>query len=159
MNEVHKELYTEQVQKICQDLGINASLFQAIIEVESSWNPSATRYESSYVEYCNPVKFAKLNSTTESTERMLQKFSFGLAQLMGGVARKVGYEGPLVALTVPDCGLFWSAVLLKKICTQYVVLDDQISVYNWGHIAKANGKYENQIYVDRVKAVLKRDAI
>lgn len=81
------------------------SIVCGIIEQESSWNPDATRYEPAfYVRYVEPL----INNmvVTDMTEAKNRATSWGLMQVMGQVARELGYVGPLPFVD-PQVGIRW----------------------------------------------------
>lgn len=146
-----KELYTQYVVNICKDLDLNPALLAAIIEVESAWKPYAIRYEPSFELVSRPAYFAKLNSITETTERAMQRFSWGLTQILGCTARDIGFKGPMQSLCVPECGILWGATYLKRLTKRYANVLDQVAAYNAGEAKKrVDGTYINQEYVEKV---------
>lgn len=155
MLQERKELYSSYVEKVCKDLNLDDKLLKAIVEVESSWNPMAIRYEPAFLYQSRPTYWASLLGITATTESMLQRFSWGLGQIMGATARSLGMKGPIQTLSSPDTGSLWSAVYLKKICQKYDNLNDRIAAYNAGSAAKnENGLYRNQQYVYKVLKAL-----
>ena len=77
----------------------DSDLVKAIITQESGWNAFAIRYEQTYQYLFNPDEFAKKNKVTLSTEINTQKMSWGLGQIMGAVARELGFEGSMPLLS------------------------------------------------------------
>lgn len=76
-------------------------LVQAVCEQESSWDTWAIRFESAFLErYVKPLGLT-------DTESYARSFSWGLMQIMGQVARELGYKGHLAALCDPGVGLEW----------------------------------------------------
>jgi soluble lytic murein transglycosylase-like protein len=140
---------------------IDADLIGAIVQVESAGNEKAMRYEKHWRYLVHPEKFAKLNNVSRETEEELQKFSYGLMQVMGSVAREHGMRGPLVNLLDPDLGLQYGCVHLKSFMQRYAKLSDAVSSYNQGSPRKTEDgiKYLNQAYVDKVKALYDRRLI
>jgi len=69
------------------------SIVCGMCEQESSWNPDATRYEPAfYLRYIEPmIDAGRLTDLVEAKNRAT---SWGLMQVMGQVAREMGYEGP-----------------------------------------------------------------
>lgn len=126
----------------------------AIVHQESRGKVCATRYEPKY-RYLYQVEFyAKENSITAETERMHQKTSWGLMQVMGGVAREYGYSGSLNELCKPELALEYGVKHLKKFMNKYDNLDDAIASYNAGSPRIVNNEYVNQKYVDSVKSLI-----
>lgn len=154
--EERKLLHSEEVKKQCEIVQVNYRLMMAIIEVESAWDTYAVRFESKSPYEAQPEYLAKINRVTIETELTLQKFSWGLGQIMGSTARNIGMKGPLPSLCKPEIGIFWSAMYLKKLTCKYASLTDQISAYNIGRAMKrSDGTYANAEYISKVMAVLK----
>ena len=135
----------------------DSDLVKAIITQESGWNAFAIRYEQTYQYLFNPDEFAKKNKVTLSTEINTQKMSWGLGQIMGAVARELGFEGSMPLLSDAQLNILLMCThisRLKKISDQ---TDDIIAMYNGGTGAlhKLDGKYKNFGYVDSVKKHLK----
>ena len=118
---------------------------KAVCLVESSLNQWAYRYEPQY-KYV--VGAAESLSATERTGQMI---SWGLMQVMGGVARERGWTGPLPQLCDPVVGLKFGMLHLRKFYAKYQNWPDALASYNAGSPRKgADGKYFNQSYVDKV---------
>lgn len=85
--------------------GLNDALVCAIVEQESSWNPTATRYEPRFYQVYIEKLITPLSlSQDEATQRAT---SWGLMQLMGQVARELGFTDPIPTLCDPATGLDW----------------------------------------------------
>jgi soluble lytic murein transglycosylase-like protein len=100
-------------RKAASAQSLDPALVCAVIEQESAWNPWAIRYE--------PMFFAKYvanlytNNKISASEAYARGFSWGLMQVMGQVAREMGFDGPfLSALCDPECGLAVGCKLLRK---------------------------------------------
>lgn len=88
--------------------GLDSNLVCAVVEQESSWEPWSIRFEPRFkARYVDPLNL----SDTEATAR---SFSWGLMQLMGEVARELGYRDHLAKLCDPATGLEWGCQLLVK---------------------------------------------
>src|SRR5579863_4428600 len=92
---------------------LDPALVCAVVEQESSWNPWAMRFE--------PLFFAKYvaslytNNKVSASEAYARGFSWGLMQVMGQVAREVGFDAPfLSALCDPEQGLTVGCKVLRK---------------------------------------------
>lgn len=139
------------VKEKCRKYGANAALMDAIITVESGYDPWAVRYEPKFGNIAIPTKFASNNGISVETERTCQKMSWGVAQIMGGTARYLGFNGPLTQMLDPDLNIAYCCRLLVKLASDYHDINDQIAGYNAGTPQKmADGKYRNQAYVDKV---------
>lgn len=139
----------------CQARKLDPILVAAIISVESAWNNWTVRAEPQFKWTWMVEEYAPKLQITETTERTLQKTSWGLMQLMGGTARELGYEGMLTQLCLPELGLDWGLRYLARIAKRHTQLTDQIAAYNAGSPRRgAGGQYKNQGYVDKVLAAM-----
>lgn len=131
--------------------GLEPEVLQAIISVESGWDPWALRFEPLAGKYVTKAPYyAKTNIITVETESMMQKCSFGLCQMMGFNFRLLGYTGPLTKTLEPEFNLRCMALFFKKNCDKYNKFEDKIVSYNSGSPRKwADGRYQNQDYLDK----------
>ncbi|HZS70686.1 MAG TPA: lytic transglycosylase domain-containing protein [Candidatus Acidoferrum sp.] len=92
---------------------LDAPLVCAIIEQESAWDPWAMRYEPAFfAKYVAPLY---TNNKISASEAYARGFSWGLMQVMGQVAREMGFDAPfLSALCDPEHGLAVGCKLLRK---------------------------------------------
>lgn len=135
---------------------LNPCLLAAICHTESAGNRWAARYEPGYRWLNNPSDFSIALGITHETEEMMQKFSYGLMQIMGGLARDLRYIGPLSALFDPDINMNYASLHISKLSRKYEETD-LIAAYNAGSPRKrASGFYENQVYVDKVCVKLRQ---
>lgn len=127
-------------------------LLMAIIETESNGQTWAVRHEPKWSHFCQPHVFCRDLTISEATEKALQAMSWGLCQVMGAVARELGFKDHLTKLCLEDLNLEVGAKKIKKLTSKYSGLEDAIAAYNAG-IPKvmADGKYFNQPYVNKVK--------
>ncbi len=89
---------------------LDPALVCAVVEQESypPWNPWSVRAEPAFDQrYVKP-----LHKTP--TEEWARSMSWGLMQVMGEVARELGYTGDLPALCDPFTGLEWGCVQLRR---------------------------------------------
>lgn len=87
--------------------GLEGALVCAVVEQESNWAPWAIRYEPAFqTRYVEPQNLGP-------TETVARSISWGLMQLMGEVARELGFQGKLASLCDPDTGLEWGCKHLK----------------------------------------------
>lgn len=143
------------VRAMAKAFNLDEDLVEAIAWIESSMNPMATRYEKDFNYIFNASIFAHDLGISTETEVQLQKFSFGLMQVLGCVARELGYQGPMMNLCSVITGSEYGCKKLVKISEKHPDEDDMISAYNQGSpIKSADGKYRNQAYVDLVKKKL-----
>jgi soluble lytic murein transglycosylase-like protein len=125
-------------------------MVKAIMHIESGGDPLAARYESHYKWLYKPEKYARNANVTVETEEAFQKFSYGPLQLMGSVAREMGYEGFLPDLCTVQAGTYWGTKYLVTLLKKYDEPLDAVSAYNQGSPRKDEvGNYKNQDYVDK----------
>jgi len=152
MSKLTKEHLKDLVKSECKFLGFNdVELIYAIIDVESGWNPFAVRYEPHW-RYIVPVSNTMLAKMgiTKDTEEQLQKFSWGLMQIMGSVARELNYTEILTKLVIPAENINVGIRKVMALAKKYKNIEDIIASYNAGSPRKISGKYVNQDYVDKV---------
>lgn len=139
-----------------QEAGLDPALVLGIVSVESGGQPCAARYEPLY-RWTLP-QAERPGGCSHDTELVLQRTSWGLMQLMGALARELGFEGWLPELTD-------EALNLKLGCRHLVNLtrrfgerhgpEGVIAAYNAGSPRKSPaGEWVNQGYVNKVKAAM-----
>lgn len=130
------------------------ALVLGVIHTESAGNADAMRFEPGYKFLFEPKSYAAKHGWTEETEKALQMFSYGLMQVMGAVAREMGFNLHPKLLLVPKINLSWSLLHLWSLKQRFKTWPDAVAAYNWGHPARSllSGKYKNQAYVDKVFA-------
>lgn len=134
--------------------GLDPKLAQSIAQIESSFNPMCMRFEPNWMYYYMPLVYSKNLGVTLATERTLQQISYGLMQVMGSVARELGFEEELIKLCDPDLGAQYGCMKLVDIKKKYSDEQDIISAYNAGTPSKIGIKYRNQDYVNKVTEAL-----
>lgn len=139
----------DKIIKACYNYQVPRALIAAIVSVESSGNPFAMRYESGWSHYLTPHIFASNLGITYDTEKICQATSWGLMQVMGAVAREMGFVDYLVKLCDPEIGLKLGCNKIKNLLSKYN-LDEAVSAYNCGTPKRVNGKFSNQEYVTKV---------
>lgn len=136
---------------------IPVHLLAAICAKESSFNPWAWNPESAYRYLWNvhestpfraltaaeqtsevpPADFPRIGGDRDQ-EWWGQQSSWGLAQVMGAVAREHGFKGVFFPeLTDPETGLEYACRFLANLLSRYSV-EDAVSSYNAGHPTQAN---------------------
>jgi len=97
------------IKSVATDQQLDPALVAAVVEQESSGDPRAVRYERDfYYRYVIPLNLR------DETEGRLRAFSWGLMQIMGQVARELGFTGHLSWLCEPQVGLVWGCKKLKQ---------------------------------------------
>ncbi len=143
------------VRREAEDQRLSAPVLEAIISVESRWNPWALRIERNFTYVVDVERHAKFSQITVDTERALQRMSFGLMQIMGGTARSIGFIGPLATLLDPEANVHWGARYFQRLTLQHSLVTDQIAAYNAGTVRRdVGGLYLNQAYVEKVSKAL-----
>jgi soluble lytic murein transglycosylase-like protein len=91
--------------------GLDPVLVCSVVEQESAWDTFAVRFEPPFLEkYIKPIA-----QHMPPTEEMTRSMSFGLMQLMGEVARELGFAGHfLTSLCDPATGLEYGCRHLKN---------------------------------------------
>ena len=139
----------ETVDIVSTRHGINPPLVQAIIEVESSGDPLAMRYEPEWPYFVE----TGVRGVSRATEEMQQATSWGLMQVMGTTARELGCDAPfLSALCSPRVGLEFGCRYLAKQLARYDGNEvAAVAAYNAGTARRRDdGDWINQSYVNKV---------
>lgn len=141
------EVLRQAINGAAADFDLPANVLRAMVQVESSGNMRARRYEKSYRWLWGKV--------TGNTERVGQMTSWGPLQVMGAVARELGLNGPFEQLLGP-MGVHYGAMHLAQLKRRFFDKhgwEGVIAAYNAGSPRKkANGQWANQEYVRRVHA-------
>lgn len=138
--------------------GLDPNLVAAIIQHESLGVPFKTRYETSATKYLQSADaFAGNLGISVATEQVAQMHSYGLMQIMGWLARSMGFKDYCVKLCGIPINLEYGCRHLRGLFQRFQTEADVISVYNFGHLAKTpGGMYLNQAgYVDPVSKLLR----
>lgn len=137
------------IRKYADKYDIPLKLLKNMINAESGGNTFAVRYEDHYRWLVKPLDKYHWH---KETERIGQKTSWGLLQIMGAVARERGFEGRYLAqLCDPELGLEYGCKHLKWNYNRYNDWYDAVSAYNQGNNRKnKSGEYANQRYVNQV---------
>lgn len=141
----------EEYDKIIQQNAILQDLkpewIKAIIVIESSGNTYAMRFEPLFYDSIKARYKGKYNDT----EIISRAISWGLMQVMGEVARELGYGGRFLSgLFVPEVGVKYGCMKFKKQLERYQGdLAKAAAAYNAGTAFIVGGKFKNQEYVDK----------
>lgn len=139
------------IELIAPTYNLDPVLIQAIIATESSFNVNAMRYEPLFKYLENPPAHASRLGTTIETESTLQRFSYGLSQVMGSVLREHGFLEPLPTALEPHINIQFGCRHFSSFVKKYGSIEDAISSYNQGSPRKSpTGEYLNQKYVEKV---------
>jgi soluble lytic murein transglycosylase-like protein len=134
--------------------GLDPKLVGAIAMTESSWDPAATRFEPLWKYFVDVPRWAAEAGVTYDEERRDQATSWGLMQVMGSVARELGYTGRLADLRYnAEAGAALGCKKLAALLRTYPQETDAIAAYNAGsprRLDDGSGRYVNAGYVDAV---------
>lgn len=152
------------IREVAEKVGIDGDLLIALCTVESSLEPFSVRFEPVYRWTLEPRAWAsqiekRVPGYSAATEEALQKFSYGLGQIMGAVMREYGFVGLLqTCMTNPKIPLEYSARHLKKFLQKYDGDEaSAVAAYNAGSVRFTPAKnFVNQVYVDKVMAELRK---
>lgn len=151
--------YTVAVEAAAQKYNLPVNLVMALIQVESSGNPWAFRYEpkffSRYIENLTPCPAPA--GCSDETERRMRATSWGLLQVMGQVAREHGFKGWLSQLCDPAVGVEYGCKHLARMRdrTGRLGWDAVCAAYNGGLGAVKGVKhFSNPEYPRKVLAAL-----
>lgn len=126
---------------------LDPALVCAVVEQESSWQAWAMRYEPAF--FAKYVAGLYTDNRITASEAYARGFSWGLMQVMGQVARELGFDGTfLSALCDPEQNLAIGCKLLRK------KLDSMADDVTRGLLAwngGANPDYPAQVLARRVR--------
>lgn len=89
---------------------------------------------------------------SEMTERQGRATSFGLCQVMGELARELGFTGPFLSqLCDPVIGVHYAALHLGNKLEKYGNLEDALSAYNAGAPTSTNRQNYVQPIIERMR--------
>ena len=109
----------------------------AVVEQESGWNQWVTRYEPAFrIRHVAPLGLPV-------NEEISRSICWGLMQVMGQVAREVGFHGTFLSeLCDPETGLEWGCtVLVKKLAQADSDAAKGLQLWHGG----ANLQYASQV--------------
>lgn len=145
------EKYEALIRKYAAENALSPSLVAAVCMQESGFEPDRPRYEPKWLYLYLPSVYAHKLRITDETEIQLQKFSWGMMQVMGSVARELGYDNHLQKLSGAELGILFGCKKLGSLTKKYADTRDVVSSYNQGMPLKdSTGKYKNEAYVNAV---------
>lgn len=97
---------------IAKRYSLSAQLVCAVIEQESTWNTWAIKYEPGF--FSKYVAAQYTNNKITVSDAYSRAFSWGLMQVMGQVARELGFKAFLSQLCDPSTGLDLGCRQLKN---------------------------------------------
>lgn len=158
--------------------GLRPIVVAAIVARESSGNPWAYNPEPAYEHLWDlrdnapyrrltgterraagpPVGFPSPSGADADAEFWGQRASWGLMQVMGAVAREVGFSDPfLTKLCDPEHGIEFGCRALAMFGARMMKLgshseDAMVAAYNGGFKGNLNAPYRSQAYLSRVRS-------
>jgi soluble lytic murein transglycosylase-like protein len=140
---VDKQALIALAQQKAAKYGLDPALACAVIEQESDWNPWAVRFEPAfYSKYVTPsLEIGNFGHT----EAIMRATSWGLGQVMGQVARELGFSGPFLSeLCDPEIGA-------EYLCKRLSVAMSRVGNNPKDALLRYNGG-ANEAYPDQVIA-------
>lgn len=134
------------IRASAESQNVNVRIALAIAETESGYNAMAMRYEPKWKYLVSEQSFASALKITVETERQLQKFSYGLFQIMGSVARELGFSDMLPELLDPYVNIKVGLHKIKQLADRLKDIEAYVSAYNAG----IGGVGTNPEYVKKV---------
>lgn len=120
------------IKTSAQNYGVNTAIALAIAEQESDYNEKAMRYEANWKYIVTDKKLVKELRITLATELQLQKFSYGMFQIMGSVARELGFKGMLTDLLDPIVNVTYGVRKIRLLAEKHPTIEEYVSAYNAG---------------------------
>ena len=133
-----------EIIKYSEKYRLPPEIVYGIVQVESSFNQQATRYEPNYRWLYHPERFVSAHHSIH-TEIEGQKTSYGLMQVMGAVLRELGYSGYFPGiLDHYEVQLEYGCRYLKKLINKHGV-EGGVEAYNAGHPLPGKSEYYQKV--------------
>ena len=153
-----EEKYAHIIAEAASDAGADPMLLIALATVASGGNPHMMRYDSLYPRV--DLRLKRPEDITLDTESLCQRMKWGIFQLQGARARRLGFDGWFSELTDAAQSSALAAKLLHALQDQYGQkhgLDGIISAWFGESLrTRPDGNYQNQPVVDAVLKELQR---
>lgn len=138
------------IKKYAEKYSLKPEIVYGVVRQESGGDQFAVRFERDYRWIEDPEKHKPIICTVD-TEIALQKMSFGLMQMMGGVFRELGLKGWLSkSLMNPEIQLDYGCKFLAKKIKRYGVKGGICSYNSGSPIFDRGGEYRNIYYYDQI---------
>ena len=124
------------------------SVVEALIFVESGDDPWAVRFEPTWKWYLSIDNWARRVKISLPTERACQQMSWGLMQIMGTVARELGWTGSIPAILDPETNVMLGCRKLWELRERWGTIERALAAYNAGSPKSRVG----QAYAKKVMA-------
>ncbi len=145
------------IQNIASFNGVDPDLAIAIAVTESGFDEFAVRHEPGWRWFLDIEGYAARSHISQDTEKVLQACSLGLMQIMGTVARELGFKDNLLMLTRPELGIKYGCFKIQELMKRFIRTEELVSAYNMGTPKKMPDgvTYINQHYVEKVMGVFR----
>jgi hypothetical protein len=140
------------VEKHAESFNLQPNIVKAVIMVESNGDTFAVRFEPNWRWWLNPKYWARRVRVTTRTEAICQQMSWGPMQIMGTVARELGFEQDMPALCQPATGIYYGCKKLSQLLKKYTYIRPALSAYNTGRPNSRKGRR----YAEKVLEYAKR---
>jgi soluble lytic murein transglycosylase-like protein len=151
-------MFDEMIENHAKIESLDPNWVKAIIQQESRFNLYSIRYEPTYPYLFRPEFYSKILNITLDTEMMCQKMSWGLGQIMGGLARNLGFSKDLPALIDSETNIIYICEYLNQLKSHAKMPEQFFAGYNGGVgaiLSENNGVFSNQKYVNSCMSHLK----
>lgn len=144
---IHNER-EQSIINMSKRYNVEESLTRAIIQEESKNSFSSIRFEPCLKK----AKWYLRLLTDEEKEHDFSFCSYGLMQVLFGIAKHHGFKGRPFDLINPNTNIAYGLEYLNYLIRKYYYLDKVLSCYNGGEPIEYNnkGKFKNYKYVNRV---------
>lgn len=149
--------FQADIERAARQHGLPLALVRAVVEIESSYDPWAARYEDGFFRayLVGKVTVGGNGACSAATELRLRACSFGLMQVMGQTARELGFAGMfLTELCDVGVGLEYGARYLARQAKRYrerYGWEGVAASYNAGRVQTNGPSFVNQGYVDKIR--------
>lgn len=119
-------VYRQLIEDLAPQFGLDPNVVEAVVIKESSAQTDAFRFEPGVWERLrtNP-KWAGMNPRRAAS-------SYGLMQIMYPTAMDLGFNGQPEELFIPEVGLRFGCLYLKKMIQRFGSLQTALGAYNGG---------------------------
>lgn len=133
--------FGELIDRTAATYGLDSGLLTAQIQIESSFDPNAFRYEPAFFR-----KYIKDNPDAKGhTYGPLAACSYGLLQIMLETALEIGFEDEPERLFVPQIGLAWGAKYLQK-CLKKAGGQYKVALARYNGAGAAAAAYAEKVF-------------
>ena len=136
-----KDQIIEAARKVATTHGIPPAIFLGLVEQESNFDTYAMRFE--------PAFFEHYEQSALDTEHVGRSISFGLTQVMGQVARELGFTGKFLSSLCDEAtGLEYGA---RKLASCFKSVNGDVTKALLRYNGGGNLQYPAQVVLKSVK--------